>query len=287
MCVADWRGAGLTRRRAARDPPSGAGAPFNDVRDRGGHGRIYLAEWANKVRAVGMPGVTEAEPGELNPRFACAATLPLWQDPSRQQFGCLSTLFELLHNVLKRMQSIRQGGRPRLQDNRRLDFVERAVSDGRYLCEPRSGCHLLGPKFLAAPRADDDVRPAGNDLLRRNDPLLCQLASLLDRRKCRCLPRPRSVPTPTAMPEIIGSSHSSKYTSGRRGNCMASRCASARSGFQLSCEPIGSLGRTHQRAEHADHVENLRDSALVESVNGNTLSGSARRRCRPGDRKSS
>jgi hypothetical protein len=41
-------------------PLSGAGARFNDVRGRGRHARTYLAEWANKVWAVGMPGVAEA-----------------------------------------------------------------------------------------------------------------------------------------------------------------------------------------------------------------------------------
>jgi hypothetical protein len=38
----------------------GAGARFDDVRGRGRHAQTYLAEWANTVWAVGMPGVAEA-----------------------------------------------------------------------------------------------------------------------------------------------------------------------------------------------------------------------------------
>jgi hypothetical protein len=86
---------------------------------------------------------------------------------------CLSSL---LDDGLKRFQSVGQRGRPRLQNDRRLHFVQRAVPHGGYLLETGSGGEPLGTEFLAAPRADDDVGSAGDALLCRNDPLLCRLS---------------------------------------------------------------------------------------------------------------
>jgi hypothetical protein len=60
-------------------------------------------------------------------------------------------LFSLLDDDLQRFLSVGQGGRPRLQDNRRFDLVDRSIADGRYLFETRSSSDLLGSKFLAAP----------------------------------------------------------------------------------------------------------------------------------------
>jgi len=81
-----------------------------------------------------------------------------------------------LDDGLKRFQSVGQRGRARLQNDRRLDFVQCAVPHSWYPFETGSAGELLGAEFLAAPRADDDVGPAGDDLLCRNDPLLCRLS---------------------------------------------------------------------------------------------------------------
>jgi len=57
----------------------------------------------------------------------------------------------------KRGEAVGQGGRPGLQDQRRFDLVQRAALHRGNAVKTRPLDHLLGPKFLAAPRADDDV----------------------------------------------------------------------------------------------------------------------------------
>src|SRR5205809_704475 len=109
--------------------------------------------------------------------FARKRTRPQWQPPSRcssiirtPRLYCRDLwLFGLLHDGLERPQSVRQGGRAWLQDDRRLDFVKRAALDGRDLCEAGPRGDLLGPEFLAAPRTDDEVGRPGDDLIRRHD----------------------------------------------------------------------------------------------------------------------
>ena len=78
------------------------------------------------------------------------------------------------------------------------------------------------------------------------------------------------------MPEIIGSSHSAKYTLGRRVKCAARWRAPASPAASLVGKTISTICRTDHRPEHADHVENLGDSALVEGVDIDALSNKRR-----------
>jgi hypothetical protein len=78
------------------------------------------------------------------------------------------------------------------------------------------------------------------------------------------------------MPEITGSSHSAKYTLGRRVKCAAPLARPGKPGGELVGKTISTICRTDHRPEHADHVENLGDSALVEGVDIDALSNKRR-----------
>ena len=109
----------------------------------------------------------------------------------------------------ERVQAVGQGGRPRLQDHRRLDFVQRAVSDGRYSREPGSGRDLPGTNFL--PHHEPMMMSGRRAMTSSAD----TIRSFAD--SCGAL-GPENVGAAgnldqfrdPAMPEIIGSSHSSK-----------------------------------------------------------------------------
>src|SRR5262249_5316240 len=66
------------------------------------------------------------------------------------------------NDLLKCSQSVGQGGRPRLQDDRRLDLVQRAVSHGRYLLKTSSRGNLFTsvdhPEFLQSYERARDIR---------------------------------------------------------------------------------------------------------------------------------
>jgi hypothetical protein len=83
------------------------------------------------------------------------------------------------------------------------------------------------------------------------------------------------------MPEIIGSSHSAKYTLGAASSAPLVG-APDKPGGELVGKTISTICRTDHRPEHADHVENLGDSvrwrqcALVEGVDIEALSNKRR-----------
>ena len=119
-----------------------------------------------------------------------------------------------LDNSLKLRKAIGQCGRPGLQDQRRFDFVEILVPHSRGLRKARPRCDALWSEFLAAPGADDQIGLARDHLLGRHHTVLScapiskigedvDAAGELDERETQ------------AMPEISGSSHSSKNTLGR------------------------------------------------------------------------
>ena len=85
-------------------------------------------------------------------------------------------------------------------------------------CPIRVARDFLGSYFLATPRREDDVRRRCDHLVRCHEPIFCgTLLSQIERRPASC----NSTSSETQrMPEIIGSSHSSKYTL-RRGRCCA------------------------------------------------------------------
>ena len=68
------------------------------------------------------------------------------------------------------------------------------------------------------------------------------------------------------MPEISGSSHSSKNTRGRPASRGMRRMSS--SPPPAIGERLGALGAAHERADHADHLKDLGDAALVERHDG-------------------
>ena len=87
------------------------------------------------------------------------------------------------------------------------------------------------------------------------------------------------------MPEISGSSHSSKKTRSRRGN----RAADARMRVEISREAIGELFglslAADQAADHPDHLKNLGDAPLVEGDDGDAAPHELGARGPPADRK--
>src|SRR6516162_7116092 len=68
-------------------------------------------------------------------------------------------------NSLKFRKAVGQCSRAGLQDQRRFDFVDILVPHRRDFSKPRPRYDPLGPKFLAAPRADDQIRFPLDDLL--------------------------------------------------------------------------------------------------------------------------
>ncbi len=66
------------------------------------------------------------------------------------------------------------------------------------------------------------------------------------------------------MPEISGSSHSSKYTRGRAGSPAAAALITVETVFEIRGEPLAPFGAADERADHPDHLQDLADRALVE-----------------------
>ena len=103
------------------------------------------------------------------------------------------------------------------------------------------------------------------------------------RRRRRCRPARET----QRMPLIIGSSHSSKYTRGRRGK-RAAAAADLVAGRARRCrhQTRAFVGRADQRAEPAGHVEDLLDAALVEDRHLHARPHQLAPRCRPAGRRS-
>ena len=119
----------------------------------------------------------------LPPLLPLHNRLPLW--PPNSQHCRASTLpFDIIskssHRIfddrLQRRKSIGQGSRPRLQDQRRFDLMQRAAADSRYAIKPRPLSDLLGAKLLAAPGADNNIRLASDYFFRRHHTILGRFA---------------------------------------------------------------------------------------------------------------
>src|SRR5689334_18935243 len=78
--------------------------------------------------------------------------------------------------ALQRGEAVGQRGGAGLEDERRLDLVERAVAHRRNVLEAGTRRQLLGTEFLAAPRADDEVGLALDDLGGADDAVARRLA---------------------------------------------------------------------------------------------------------------
>ncbi len=109
-----------------------------------------------------------------------------------------------------RIEAVGERGGPGLQDQRRLDLAQPVVAHGGDGVEARTRRDFRRHEFLAAPGADDDV---GRAL--RSPPSGVTMRSvadfILDSSGKTSTPPAISISSDTQrMPEIIGSSHSSK-----------------------------------------------------------------------------
>src|SRR5277367_2010581 len=81
----------------------------------------------------------------------------------------------LLEYLVNRIEPVGKRRRARLQNERRLDFVQLPVADRRHRVPTGSGRHLIGTEALAAPRTEDDIRSAAHDFAGvREDAILAQ-----------------------------------------------------------------------------------------------------------------
>ena len=108
------------------------------------------------------------------------------------------------------LQTERQRNGPRLQDIGRFDLVELSVPDRRDSLETRPLADSLGAEFLAAPGSDDQ---SGERRMTQSGPdrMRCLASGRLARSAKISSPPAMSISSETQpMPQIIGSSHSSK-----------------------------------------------------------------------------
>jgi hypothetical protein len=97
---------------------------------------------------------------------------------------------------------------PGLKDQRRFDFVHVLVLPSRDFGKPRPRYDALGPKFLAAPRADDELRRSRYDLLSYDDPVLGSVLVTAVGENIDAAGDLDGALKPTRFPDITGSSHS-------------------------------------------------------------------------------
>jgi hypothetical protein len=117
--------------------------------------------------------------------------------------------------------TLASGGRSRLQNQRRIDFVQILMLHGRSSVEASSRCNALRPEPLAAPRADDQIGLPRNRLLNCDHAVFrCALISTIgeDVDAACDLDELRD---PIQFRRSTGSSHSSKNTLGCFGNRAA------------------------------------------------------------------
>ena len=105
-----------------------------------------------------------------------------------------------------------QARRTRLQDVGRLHFED--MVRARWRMSPHPGLGDAAPADLAAPRREDDVGIAPQDLARIDDAIARQASRPGAPGKTGRHRRSRSSSSTQRMPEISGSSHSSKNTRG-------------------------------------------------------------------------
>src|SRR5215469_8354462 len=168
-------------------------------------------------------------------------------------------------NSLKLRQAIGQGGRAGLQNQRRFDLVHVLALHSRYSIEARPRCNSLRPEFLAAPRADDQIGFPLDDLLNRHNAVLgSALVSAIG----------ENVDAAGYLDELRNPSNSGdqriiplleKHLWPLRQAC-GPLASFGQTGFESFDKLLGPLARAHHCPEHADHIEDPGDSALVEGV---------------------
>ena len=79
------------------------------------------------------------------------------------------------------------------------------------------------------------------------------------------------------MPEMIGSSHSSKNTRSRAGNRRGGCANSVEIGLERARQAFGVGLTAHETAEHPNHLQNLADGALIERDDGEAAAYELRR----------
>src|ERR1700728_10278 len=179
--------------------------------------------------------------------------------------GAVGAVNRVVDDRLQRGKSVGERSRSWLEDERRFDLVQRTAADRRYAVEARSVGDLLGTKLLAAPRSDDDVRLAVYYVLRRYDAVLgrfagCAVGKNID--AARDLDQLRH-PADAADDGIV------PFLEIKLGPLSPMRSAFARfrqPTGQFLHQPAGAIGGADDRAQAADHVEDLGDRALVEGV---------------------
>ena len=153
---------------------------------------------------------------------------------------------------MKLVDSLRQAGGSRLQDVGRLHFEDPIVRTALTVCQPARSTDRRRLHLLAAPRREDHLGIAPGDFGRIDD-------AILGEPRCASsgkIGAPPAIATSSSthrMPEIRGSSHSSKNTRGRRGN----RAADA-DGVEISREAIR---KPFRLALAADQASNHRESS--------------------------
>jgi hypothetical protein len=78
------------------------------------------------------------------------------------------------------------------------------------------------------------------------------------------------------MQEIIGSSHSSKYTLGRRGSLRGPFARRNNRHGQVLRKVVRTISGPHQRTEHSNHIENFPNGSLIEGVSLNPIADKRR-----------
>ena len=160
--------------------------------------------------------------------------------------------------------AVGQAGRSRLQDVGRLDLVDAIVTHGAHVLPSRArpDSSPSAPSCRTTTRRSPPGRAARPRRDRRSDlsraPHRPAPGKSARRRRCS------TSSSTQRMPEISGSSHSSKKTRGRFGRRAASRRMRSRSVARRSASASASRLTPDEAAEHPDHLQDLGDRALVE-----------------------
>src|SRR6188508_1849341 len=138
-----------------------------------------------------------------------------------------------------------------------------AVSNGWNRIPPGTRGNLLFPDRFAAPRRDDDVRTTTFNILRLNDPVLGELR-MTQLRENRVASRDFDQflhPPDPRDQRVIPFFKIDPRTRGEPGRVRADLFQAL---FERAGKRLSALGAANQPAEHANHLKDLRDAALVE-----------------------
>jgi hypothetical protein len=170
-----------------------------------------------------------------------------------------------LDNSLKLREAIGQCGRPGLQDQGRLDFVEILVLHGWDSVEANPRRDTLLAEFLAAPRPDNQIRLLRDNFLKCHYPVLgCTLISAIGENvyaagNLEKLRNPRNSGDQRIVPLL--KEHLRPF---RQALCPASGLD--QTGFQRGDKLLGSPIGIDHCAQHPNHVEDPRDASLIEDM---------------------